>query len=73
MPAEILDDQPAYQNPGEQPLAELLLAVLEQHDGLCLENAQERETLAMILAADLTASDPLPQKGDSSASPPRAE
>ena len=73
MPAEILADQPAHQNPGQQTLNEFLLAILEQHDGLCLDNAQEREALAMILAAALTALDPHLQIDDSSASPPRAE
>ena len=73
MPAEILADQPAQQNPGEQSLDELLLAILEQHDGLCLENAQEREALAILLATALTAPDPRPQTGGSSASPPHAE
>ena len=73
MPAEMLDDQAAHQNPGQQTLNEYLLAILEQHDGLCLDNAQERETLAMILAAAFTALDPLPQTAGSSASPPHAE
>ena len=73
MSAEMLADQPDLHNPGEQTLEELLLAILEQHDGFCLDNEQEREALAMILAAALTAPDPLPQTGDSSASRPRAE
>ena len=73
MSAEILDDQAAQQNPGQQTLNEFLLAILEQHDGLCLDNAQEREALAMILTAALTAPDPRLQTGGSSASPPRAE
>ena len=73
MSAEILDDQAAHQDPGEQTLDEYLLAILKQHDGLCLDTAQEREALAMILAAALTAPDPRPQTGGSSASPPRAE
>ena len=73
MSAEMLDDQAAHQNPEEQNLDEFLLAVLEQNDGLCLDNAQEREALAIILATALTAPDPRPQTGGSSASPPHAE
>ena len=73
MSAEMLADQPDLHNPGEQTLEELLLAILEQHDGFCLDNEQEREALATILTAALTAPDPLPQTDDSSASPPRAE
>ena len=43
MSAEIMDDQPDLHNPREQTLDELLLAILEQHDGFCLDNEQERE------------------------------
>ena len=73
MSAEILGEQATHQNTGQQTLDEFLLAILEQNDGLCLDNAQEREALAIILATALTAPDPRPQTGGSSASPPHAE
>ena len=73
MSAEILDHQPAHYNPEEQTLEELLLAILEQHDGLCLDNKQERTSLATVLATALMAPDPLPQTAGSSVSPPPAE
>ena len=73
MSAEILDQQPAHYNPEEQTLAESLLAILEQHDGLCLDNKQERASLATVLAAAFMAQDPLHQITGSSVSPPPAE
>ena len=73
MSAEILDQQPIHINPEIQTLEEVLLAILAQHDGFCLDNEQERATLAAVLATALMAPDPPHQIAGGSTSLPLAE
>ena len=53
MSAEALDQQPAQNRPESQIIEELVLSILEQHNGLCLDNEEERMILATVLATAL--------------------
>jgi hypothetical protein len=55
MTAEVIDQPPVdpLSEAGSEagPLETVLLAILERHDGLCLDNEPERLQLAVALAA----------------------
>ena len=53
MTAEVIDQSPVGSLPEAETLETYLLAVLERHDGLCLDNEPERLQLAAALAAAL--------------------
>ena len=66
MTVEAPDQQPTYQKNQELRIEEWLLTILEQYDGLCLDNEEERSTLATVLAAALISPESPHQKTDSS-------
>ena len=51
MTAEVMDQPPVDSLPEAESLEAFLLAVLERHGGLCLDNEPERAMLAVALAA----------------------
>ena len=51
MNAEVIDQIPVGSLPEAESLETYLLAILERHDGLCLDNEPERLQLAIALAA----------------------
>jgi hypothetical protein len=51
MTAEVIDQTPVDALPEAKSLETFLLAILERHDGLCLDNEPERLQLAIALAA----------------------
>ncbi len=51
MTAEVIDQTPVDSLPEAEALETYLLALLERHDGLCLDNEPERLQLAAALAA----------------------
>jgi hypothetical protein len=51
MTAEVINQTPVDSLPETGPLKTYLLAVLERHDGVCLDNEPERLQLATALAA----------------------
>ena len=53
MPVEAPDQQPTCQKNQELRIEEWLLTILEQYDGLCLDNEDERATLATVLVTAL--------------------
>ena len=53
MTVETPDQQPTCQKNQELRIEEWLLTILEQYDGLCLDNEDERATLATVLATAL--------------------
>jgi len=53
MTVEAPDQHPTYQKNQELRIEEWLLTILEQYDGLCLNNEDERATLATIIATAL--------------------
>ena len=53
MTAEAPDQQSTDQKNQELRIEEWLLTILEQYDGLCLDNEEERATLATVLATAL--------------------
>ena len=56
MTVETRDQEANCRPPEAQALEVLLLVILEQHDGLCLDNEAERSSLAAALVAALTTS-----------------
>jgi hypothetical protein len=58
MTAEVINQTPVDSLPETGPLKTYLLAVLERHDGLCLDNEPERLQLAAALAAAFMATIP---------------
>ena len=69
MTVEAPDQQPTYQKNQELRVEEWLLTILEQYDGLCLDNEDERATLATVLATALISPESPHQKTGSSVSP----
>ena len=70
MTVEVPDQQPTYQKNKELRIEEWLLTILEQYDGLCLDNEDERATLATVLATALISQEsPHPTAGRSASSP----
>ena len=53
MTVEAPNQQPTYQKNHELRIEEWLLTILEQCDGLCLDNEDERAALATVLATAL--------------------
>ena len=53
MSTEVQERSPDSPVAVEQSLEEVLLAILKQYDGLCLDNEKERSFLAATLAAAL--------------------
>jgi len=53
MTVEAPNQQPTCQKNQELRIEEWLLTILEQYDGLCLDNENERATLATVLATAL--------------------
>ena len=51
MTAEVIDQPTVNSLTGAESLETFLLAILERHDGLCLDNEPERLQLATALAA----------------------
>jgi hypothetical protein len=66
MTVEAPDQQPNYQKNQELRIEEWVLAFLEQYDGLCLDNEEERATLATVLATALISPESPHQKTESS-------
>ena len=64
MTVEAPDQQPTYQKNHELRIEEWLLSILEQCDGLCLDNEDERATLATVLATALISPESPHQKTD---------
>lgn len=70
MTAEVMDQTLIDSLPEAESLEIVLLAILERHDGLCLDNELERTRLAAALAAALLATadvmeinQPVPPRG----------
>lgn len=51
MTAEVIDQTTIGSPPEAESLETFLLAILERHDGLCLDNEPERAMLVFALAA----------------------
>lgn len=51
MTVEVMEQTPVDTLPEGKPIETFLLAILERHDGLCLDNEPERLRLAVALAA----------------------
>ena len=62
MTVEAPDQQPTYQKNQELRIEERLLTILEQYDGLCLDNEDERAALATVLATALISPESPQQK-----------
>lgn len=73
MTAEAVDQNVVDHLPEAQALEVLLLVILEQHDGLCLDNELERSTLAAALAAALTVNGVTHRTQSSPIEPPRSD
>ena len=73
MPVEAPDQQPTCQKNQELRIEEWLLTILEQYDGLCLDNEDERAALATVLATALISPESPHQKTDSPVFPLPAE
>ncbi len=73
MPVETRNQETNCHLPEAQTLEAHLLAILAQHDGLCLDNERERSTLAAALAAALTVSGVMHFTQSSSIEPDRSD
>ena len=71
MSIENRDQQSVHQmSSAAQTLEEFLLATLEKHDGLCLDNEEERAALSTVLTTALTSPESPYQTAGSFAFPP---